>query len=245
LSLEAEAVSRHILTLRGSERYLPVLQTLARLGPEPVPLPVLYEQVPTDLQTLKRLAASGLIELSEVEVWRDPLEGHLVEPDTPPALTDDQQRAWRSIQVGLKAWLESDSPPAGESPPVYLLYGVTGSGKTELYLRTLARVLAQGRQGIVLVPEISLTPQTVRRFIARFPGRVAIMHSKLSDGERYDTWQRARQGEFDVIVGSRLACQAGSAGSAKSSWKTTSTSAAAANSTQHHEHPEMSIRRMS
>lgn len=205
LNLEPEAVPRHILILRGSERYLPVLQTLARMGTAPVPLPELYDQIPTDIQALKRLAKAGLIELSEVEVWRNPLAGHLVEPDTPPTLTDDQQRAWVKIQTGLEEWVEAASPPEGKSPPVYLLHGVTGSGKTELYLRTLARVLAQGRQGIVLVPEISLTPQTVRRFIARFPGRVAIMHSKLSDGERYDTWQRARQGEFDVIVGSRSA----------------------------------------
>ena len=88
---------------------------------------------------------------------------------------------------------------------MYLLHGVTGSGKTELYLRALQQVTAEGGQGIVLVPEISLTPQTVRRFAARFPGRVAVVHSKLSDGERYDTWQRAQAGEIDVVVGSRSA----------------------------------------
>lgn len=204
-NMAPEAVTGHILILRGSDRYLPLLQTLARLGPRPIPVSELYQQIPSNLQTLKRLAEAGLIELSEVEVWRDPLEGHVVEPDTPPQLTDDQQRAWTQIQQGIESWLETSSPPEGELSPVYLLHGVTGSGKTELYLRTLERVLASGRQGIVLVPEISLTPQTVRRFMARFPGRVAIMHSKLSDGERYDTWQRARQGEFDVIVGSRSA----------------------------------------
>jgi primosomal protein N' (replication factor Y) len=82
---------------------------------------------------------------------------------------------------------------------------VTGSGKTEIYMRAIAQALADGEQAIVLVPEIALTPQTVRRFAARFPGRVAVLHSRLSDGERYDTWRRARQGLFDIIVGPRSA----------------------------------------
>ncbi|HID85841.1 MAG TPA: primosomal protein N', partial [Anaerolineae bacterium] len=90
-------------------------------------------------------------------------------------------------------------------PGSFLLHGVTGSGKTELYLRALGEVLAQGRQAIVLVPEIALTPQTIRRFAARFPGRIAVAHSKLSLGERYDGWRRMRDGEVDVVIGSRSA----------------------------------------
>ncbi len=86
-----------------------------------------------------------------------------------------------------------------------LLHGVTGSGKTEIYLRAIEYALAQGRQAIFLVPEIALTAQTVRRVMARFPGRVGIVHSRLSDGERYDTWRRARAGEIEVIVGTRSA----------------------------------------
>jgi primosomal protein N' (replication factor Y) len=94
----------------------------------------------------------------------------------------------------------------GEIPvePV-LLHGVTGSGKTELYLRAVAESLLSGRQALVLVPEIALTPQTVRRFVSRFPGRVGLVHSKLSPGERYDTWRRAHQGKLDVIIGPRSA----------------------------------------
>jgi primosomal protein N' (replication factor Y) (superfamily II helicase) len=86
-----------------------------------------------------------------------------------------------------------------------LLHGVTGSGKTEIYLRALAATLAQGRRALVLVPEIALTAQTVRRFAARFPGRVAVWHSELGDGERYDTWRRARLGLVDVVIGARSA----------------------------------------
>jgi primosomal protein N' (replication factor Y) len=88
---------------------------------------------------------------------------------------------------------------------VFLLHGVTGSGKTEIYLRALGRALRDGRQAIVLVPEISLTSQTVRRFAARFPGRIAIMHSRLTVGERYDQWRRVRDGLVDVVIGPRSA----------------------------------------
>ncbi len=91
------------------------------------------------------------------------------------------------------------------SVPAYLLHGVTGSGKTEIYLRAIAGVLSAGRQAIVLVPEISLTPQTIRRFAARFPGRIGVIHSQLSRGERYDTWRRIRAGQMDIVIGPRSA----------------------------------------
>ena len=87
----------------------------------------------------------------------------------------------------------------------FLLHGVTGSGKTEIYLQAIAETLKQGRQAIFLVPEIALTPQTIRRVIQRFPGQVALVHGSLSAGERYDTWRRARRGEIGVIVGTRSA----------------------------------------
>ena len=90
-------------------------------------------------------------------------------------------------------------------PPVVLLYGVTGSGKTEVYLQAISHVLAQGRGAIVLVPEISLTPQTVERFVGRFGKRVAVMHSHLSEGERHDEWHKIRDGEASIVIGARSA----------------------------------------
>jgi len=93
----------------------------------------------------------------------------------------------------------------GASPDVFLLQGVTGSGKTEIYLQALAEAVRLGKKGIVLVPEISLTPQTIERFASRFPHRVAVLHSRLSLGEQYDEWRRIRGGEFDVVIGSRSA----------------------------------------
>ncbi len=100
---------------------------------------------------------------------------------------------------------EGSNGGRGSNSSIFLLHGVTGSGKTEMYLRAIAYAIGQGRQALFLVPEIALTAQTVRRVAARFPGRVGVLHSGLSDGERYDTWTRARSGDIDVIVGTRSA----------------------------------------
>jgi primosomal protein N' (replication factor Y) len=149
---------------------------------------------PTDL---RRLESLGLLALSEAEVWRDPLESLEFVPSQPPPLTPEQQAAWEPIEKALSG----DSRRAA----CFLLHGVTGSGKTEIYLRAIEAALRQGHQAIFLVPEIALTPQTLRRVAARFPGQVGVLHSQLSDGERYDTWRRCRRGELSVLVGPRSA----------------------------------------
>ncbi|MBC7316164.1 MAG: DEAD/DEAH box helicase, partial [Chloroflexi bacterium] len=144
---------------------------------------------------LEGLIAKGLVEESERPIWRDPLEGRTFVPTTPPTLLPDQELAWQAIAADLDA-------PGGKP---FLLQGVTGSGKTELYLRAVQRALQQGRGAIVLVPEIALTPQIIRRFGARFPTTIAIMHSRLSEGERYDQWRRIRSGDLRLVIGSRSA----------------------------------------
>ncbi len=151
----------------------------------------------TDLPTLRTLAAKGLLEIEEREVRRDPLANRpqRLQAEEAPFLTYRQSVAWRALLDGLQR-------PGAQT---YLLHGVTGSGKTELYLRALGRALKEGRQAIVLVPEIALTAQTVDRFAARFPGRVAVRHSKLSAGEAFDEWRRARDGEADIVIGARSA----------------------------------------
>ena len=163
---------------------------------------------------LRRLEEVGLVAIGEATVWRDPLAGQAgqagqpVSREVPPALTEDQAVAWSAIEKMLGRGVFTGTRPRVSFPrraPVALIHGVTGSGKTEVYLRAIEHVILQGRQAIVLVPEIALTPQTVRRFVARFPGRVGVWHSELSDGERLDTWQRAHDGLLDVIVGSRSA----------------------------------------
>ncbi len=144
---------------------------------------------------LKALLEKGWLELREQQVWRDSLRDMDFVPSQAPKLTPGQQRVWQAIRPTL----------ADAAPARFLLHGVTGSGKTEIYLRAIAETLAQGRSAILLVPEIALTPQTIRRVSERFPEQVAIVHGSLPMGERYDTWQRARQGAVSVIVGTRSA----------------------------------------
>jgi len=197
LRLSLEEAKARALELRGATKQAAVLDLLRREGDQ-IWVSRLYAETGCSLQDLHRLEELELVELAVAEDWRDPLAGKAFVAETPPILTPDQAAVWAEIQQAL-------SPQSPNHPTVFLLHGVTGSGKTEIYLRALAKVLAQERQGIVLVPEISLTPQTVRRFTARFPGKVAVYHSALSAGERYDVWRRARGGLIDVVIGPRSA----------------------------------------
>jgi primosomal protein N' (replication factor Y) len=167
--------------------------------PGPVDVSWVYAASGGNLQDLRYLAERDLVILGESEVWRDPLEGMEFVTREPPQLTRDQEVVWEEVSSALR------QSRKGKKVPPYLLHGVTGSGKTEIYLRAVNEVIQAGGQAIVLVPEIALTPQTVRRFLARFPGQVGLVHSRLSTGERYDTWRRARQGDLGVIVGPRSA----------------------------------------
>lgn len=163
--------------------------------PEPINLSWVYAQAGCNLADLQELEERGLIRLFENEIFRDPLERiEKQEPGNELSLTPEQSLALQSI---LSSFTLHPSP--------FLLYGVTGSGKTEIYLRTAEEVVKSGKQALILVPEIALTPQAVRRFVSRFPGQVGLVHSKLSEGERYDTWRRARDGKLNVIIGARSA----------------------------------------
>jgi len=138
--------------------------------------------------------------VERLRVRRDPLSHLSLTTSPAPVLTSSQQTAWESIQdVIVKEARQSSSPP------VFLLFGVTGSGKTEIYLRALAQVIAAGKRGICLIPEIALTQQIVERFANRFPGRVAVLHSGLSPGEQFDEWQWIMEGNCDVVIGPRSA----------------------------------------
>ena len=170
--------------------------------PEAVNVAWIYAESGCNLADLQELDERGLIILRESEIWRDPLERiESSQPGTessiPLELTPDQQKAWEAIQTAFQTSSTRPSP--------FLLHGVTGSGKTELYLQAAAEAIRRSRQAIILVPEIAITPQMVRRFLARFPGQVGLIHSRLSDGERYDTWRRARLGLLKVVIGPRSA----------------------------------------
>ena len=226
LAISARELQDELLRLRRAEVYGSVLKMLAREA-RAVPVNEIHEATGAKLSHLRKLAELDLIRLDDEHVWRDSLADQDFAPADPPDLTLDQARVWGQIKIAL---IESMDEVAGEldtdgnedsiGPSVsetgdatgpmdstmpFLLHGVTGSGKTEIYMRAIDFALQSGRRAIVLVPEIALTPQTVRRFAARFPGRVAVLHSALSDGERYDTWRRARRGLFDIAIGPRSA----------------------------------------
>lgn len=150
-------------------------------------------------QTVRNLEKSGAVRIERRQVRRDPLANRKVLPTKPMELMPEQAEALEQLNSLI------DLSAKGEKTAPLLLHGVTGSGKTEVYLQAIARVLDLGRSAIVLVPEIALTPQTVQRFVARFGKRIAVLHSALGDGERFDEWHRIRSGEADVIVGPRSA----------------------------------------
>lgn len=146
--------------------------------------------------SIKTLEKSGLIALEKRAVRRDPFAGREVIAAKPMPPTPEQQKALALI---------GDMLHGRETRRTLLLHGVTNSGKTEVYLQAIAQALELGKSAIVLVPEISLTPQTVRRFRARFGDRLSVLHSRLSDGERYDEWHRISRGEVSIAVGARSA----------------------------------------
>jgi primosomal protein N' (replication factor Y) len=194
LMLPEDQVIDRVVELRGAREQRAVLDAL-RGTTGRVWVGGIYAQTGADLTTLKQLAGLGLISLHTDEYDRPRLEG----PEAPPSLTPDQETVWQVIEQRITQDTDEDEPF------VALLHGVTGSGKTEVYLRALEATLAAGRRAIILVPEISLTAQTVRRFEARFPKRVAVLHSQLSLGQRYAVWDRVRRGEADVVIGPRSA----------------------------------------
>ena len=167
---------------------------------QPVPLAEARREANCSTAVVQALVSKGLAELQEIEVKREPISYQGIIPSVPLTLTAAQRSAWQAIRSSL---LQMATGYA--SPTIFLLHGVTGSGKTEVYLQALAEAVKLGKRGIVLVPEIALTPQTIERFASRFPHRVAILHSKLSLGEQFDEWQRIRNGEFDVVIGPRSA----------------------------------------
>jgi primosomal protein N' (replication factor Y) len=144
---------------------------------------------------LKRLEELTLVQVEEREVYRNPFGEESFERDTPRVLNIQQACALKRVTAALDN---------GSFMP-FLLHGVTGSGKTEVYLQAIAYALERGDNALVLVPEISLTPQLVKRFRARFGGGIAVLHSALSDGERYDEWRRIRRGLVRIVIGARSA----------------------------------------
>jgi len=182
-----------------------------------LPLSRLEEQFGGARVTVKRLREAGLVVIEEREIARDAFFAESVDRDAPLDATAPQRAAMEAIEAalgkaaaaakaaGAKEGGSKEGGGAKESGSTFLLHGVTGSGKTEVYLRAIATAKELGLGTIMLVPEIALTPQLVSRFRARFGDDVAVLHSGLTPRERFDMWQRLRAGEVDVAIGARSA----------------------------------------
>jgi primosomal protein N' (replication factor Y) len=183
---------------RRAPRQAELLEAISRLD-APISAAQLLRKISLDNQTLRALVKRGLVELREQAVARDPHGDEQFIATSNLELNEEQVRALKQIAEAL------DSP--GSARPI-LLHGVTGSGKTEIYLQAIYATLARGHSAIVLVPEISLTPQTVERFKGRFAeaqDAVAVLHSHLSEGERHDEWHKIHLGRARIVIGARSA----------------------------------------
>jgi len=168
----------------------------------------LLELAETTAATVRKLEDRGLVVITSEISERDPYAKEQILPTQPLALNASQAKALASIKAVMDRSEGGELNPSPSS--TFLLHGVTGSGKTEVYLQAIAHALEQGKGAIVLVPEISLTPQTVERFKARFSSGklqtlVAVLHSHLSGGERHDEWHKIRQGRAQIVIGARSA----------------------------------------
>ncbi|EGO5147276.1 TPA: primosomal protein N' [Enterococcus faecalis] len=180
---------------KGAKKKEQLLYYLQRLGTEKVTAVKEMKELGFSTALLNEAAKNGWLTFIEKEAYRDPFANQTFEKTTALSLNAEQQVAVETI---LQSVQEQQSQ-------TYLLEGITGSGKTEIYLQVIAEVLNQGKTAIMLVPEISLTPQMVQRFKSRFGEHVAVMHSGLSQGEKYDEWRKIERGEAEVVVGARSA----------------------------------------
>ena len=219
-SLQRSVNRRHAADIKRAE----ALQLLLDAD-TPLATADLVKRVNASASLLSPLERRGVIQITRAQTVRNPLGSESIAPTQPLRLNPAQSTAFAEIQKALTAARhhdDSDYVPSAASdlveevsnpdvsngakhPPTFLLHGVTGSGKTEVYMQAMADVLENGKSVIVLVPEISLTPQTASRFVGRFGARVALLHSRLSDGERYDQWHRIQKGEADIVIGPRSA----------------------------------------
>ena len=183
---------------KRAPRQAELLEAIARLN-SPIRAAELLRKTSLDNQTLRALAKRSLVELREEAVERDPHAGEQFVATSKLELNAEQASALKQI---------ADALASPENPRPILVHGVTGSGKTEIYLQAIRAALDHGRSAIVLVPEISLTPQTVERFKGRFAearDAVAVLHSHLSGGERHDEWHKIHSGRARIVIGARSA----------------------------------------
>ena len=210
-NLEKKQICRRIsgeeakaLADRCAEKRRPAMARLllALAGQERLPMELVRKKLHISPSTINSLEKQGAISVETLRIYRNPVKdsaGAAAEKNTfgknRPVLSRDQQKIVESVLQDYDRGVRK----------TYLIHGITGSGKTEVYMNLIEGCLARGRQAIVLIPEIALTYQTVVRFMRRFGDRVSVLHSGLSAGEKYDQCERAKNGDIDVIIGPRSA----------------------------------------
>lgn len=192
----AEDIEGELEAMKSTaQKQADVLEILLSEGDKLMLASRLAKLADTNTASIKALEKKGLISFEEVEVFRDPLEGEIFDITQHLKLNPDQETALNEINRAIQQG----------SQETFLLHGVTASGKTEVYMQAISKIMDSKKGAIVLVPEIALTPQTVFRFASRFSNRVTVFHSKMSQGERYDQWRRIKSGQVDIVVGARSA----------------------------------------
>ncbi|RLQ95930.1 primosomal protein N' [Falsibacillus albus] len=194
--LDHDDLKEQVLGLSGNAvKQKVVLEWFLKSESTEVSAKELMEDTGATQSTIRGLIKKGLLGERQKEIYRDPFENRQFKRTKPFQLTDEQSNAIGPILKSIE----------NRTHETFLLYGVTGSGKTEVYLQSIQKVLNDGKEAIVLVPEISLTPQMVHRFKGRFGDAVAVLHSGLSVGEKYDEWRKIQRKEVKVVVGARSA----------------------------------------
>ena len=193
LALDKNATLKEIENNIKSQKQKKLLEFLCENdGIEAADLEAITEVSKSIMKTLEK---NGYIKFKEEKIERNPLVHKNINRDKKLQLNEEQKSAYDQIEFVLEN---------GEFAE-FLLHGVTGSGKTEIYLQLIEKVIEMGKRAMVLVPEISLTPQIIDRFLARFGNCIAVLHSKLSDGERFDEWNKIRENKAKIIIGARSA----------------------------------------
>lgn len=188
-------INKCIETVEKRSHYMAEILRILDQDGDGIPLAELSEMAGgAPMSSFRNLERRGWIKIVDEEIYRNPWDDSMALPQKIHTLTPRQEQAVEEIEKGLL-----------KARGNYLLHGVTGSGKTEVYMQVVQKALEMGKQAIVLVPEISLTPQTVERFKHRFEDQVAILHSALSVGERYDEWRKVYNQEVNIVVGARSA----------------------------------------
>lgn len=195
LKISKEELSKYIADKKiKSEKQIAILNFL--LSNERTQVTEIIEKTDTSRAIIKTLEKNGLISLYKGQIQRNPLTNKNIVKTNNLKFTEEQENAYKKVLNSIN----------NEEYKEFLLYGVTGSGKTEVYLQLIEEVLNKGKSAIVLVPEISLTPQMINRFISRFGKEIiSVLHSKLSVGERHDSWEKIENGEARIIIGARSA----------------------------------------